>query len=191
MITHMKYFTLTWLKLHQDCFRLAQKIEEGGEKFDLIVTMARGGLTIAHILSDFLKLPITSFTIKSYARMNQTGQPVITHYLGSKLEDKKVLLLDDVSDTGKTFLKAIEYMKTLKVSRLKTAALYLKPHTKFIPNYYSRTIDAWIIYPYDMRETIEAIQVKLQKRGMKPNLIKTKLEKLGIPIPFISAYLSY
>lgn len=185
----MKYHILSWNKLHNDSFKLAKTIESSEEQFDLIVTMARGGLTIAHIISDFLKLPIASFTIKSYAKMKQKSEPVITHSLGGKMENKSILLLDDVSDTGKTFFKGVDYMKKLQVKKLKTAALYIKPQTTFVPDYYSKVVDAWIVYPYDMRETVEAIEVQMKEKGMKPNSIKRRLVNLGIPKRFIEEYL--
>lgn len=171
----MFYYPVSWSKLHKDTFRLAQKIEKSQEKVDLIIAIARGGLSIAHMLSDFLELHIATFTISSYKNLRQSKEPEILYKLGNYLDDKKILLVDDVSDTGKTFIRGIKYLKELKAKQIKTASIYLKPQSIFIPDYYVAETDKWIIFPYEIKETISAIKPKL-----KQEINKTKISKFWI-----------
>ena len=62
----MEYYSVSWKELHNTTYLLTQKIIKDKKKYDLIVGIARGGLTVAHIASDFLRLPVASFTISSY-----------------------------------------------------------------------------------------------------------------------------
>ena len=98
-----KFTNITWDTLREGTFELSKQIETNTLKPDLIVAIARGGLTIAQLLSDSLSLPIATFTVVSYKDLKQSHQPTITHPLGSPLDGKKVLLVDDISDTGITF----------------------------------------------------------------------------------------
>ena len=184
----MKYLCLSWDKLHDDIYDLAQKIKKGPNKFNLIVTIARSGLSISHILSDFLKLPITSFTISSYKDLKQAKIPKITLKLGNKLHNKKILLVDDVSDTGKTFIRGIKYLKDLGAEEIVTASLYIKPWTKFLPDYHGKSTDRWIIWPFDMQETIEILKKKYLDQGLSKEKIKKELAKIGLPQRFINLF---
>ena len=170
----MKYYTVSWQKLHKDTYKLATIIEKSGEKFDLIVAMARGGLTISQMLSDFLSLPVASFTITSYKDFQQNKEELkITYKMGNQLTQKKILLVDDVSDSGLTFIHGVKYLQELKAQNIKTAAPYLKTWTKFTPDFYIEKTDKWIIFPTEIKETILAI-----KKG--DDLIKTKIPKFWI-----------
>ncbi len=44
----MNYLLINWGKLHQIIFNLAQQIEKDNLRFDLIVSIARGGYYISH-----------------------------------------------------------------------------------------------------------------------------------------------
>lgn len=184
----MEYHLVKWGQLHDHTFKLAQKISKDKIKFDLIVSIARGGLTISHILSDFLRLPITTFTISSYHDLKQTTIPEITFKIGNNLHNKNILLVDDVSDTGKTFIRGIEYLKSLRANNIKSAALFIKPWTKFIPDYHQKSTDKWIIFPFDMKETIESLK-RLFKNQKLTNVQSIKrLTKIGLPLKFIKKY---
>jgi len=184
----MKYLCLSWTKLHSDIYDLSQEIKKSHVKFNLIVTIARSGLSISHILSDFLKLPITSFTISSYKDLKQDRIPKITLKLGNKLHKKRILLVDDVSDTGKTFIRGIKYLKDLGAEEIVTASLYIKPWTKFLPDFHAKSTDRWIIWPFDMKETIDILKKKYLTQGFSKEKIKKELVKIGLPKKFINLF---
>lgn len=186
----MNYLTLSWEELHSLIFDLSQKINHEKHEFDLIVAIARGGLSISHILSDFLKLPITSFTISSYLDLQQHKTPEISFHIGNKLHNKRILLVDDVSDSGKTFIRGIEYLKELGAEDVKTAAIFTKSWTEFIPDFYDKETDAWVIFPFEMRETIKSLTKKFTSEGKTLEEIKVELQKIYIPNRYIEHYLS-
>ncbi len=185
----MEFLSVTWKDLHLSSFNLSQQIKKGGNKPDLIVAIARGGITIAHILSDFLRLPVSTFTISSYKDLKQHTIPEIKFKLGESLHNKHILLVDDVSDSGKTFVRGIEYLQELKAKTIQTASLFIKPQTCFVPNFYVKKTKKWIIFPYDMRETVEAVTKIMKREHSSQDTLKVELKKLRIPSVFIEHYL--
>ena len=184
----MKFHLVTWESLQLLTHQLAEKITESGYKPDLIVAIARGGLSISHILSDFLRLPITTFTISTYRDFQQQAVPEIKLKIGDKLHNKKIILVDDCTETGKTFIRGKEYLKELHAETVKTAALFHKPWSTYEPDYYATTIDKWIIFPFDMRETVEELIKVETNNGSTVEEVKKKLAGLGIPQHYINRY---
>ncbi len=184
----MDFNVVSWEKLQDELYTLSQKIEKSKTKPDLIVAIARGGMVSAQVLSDFLHLPVASFTVKSYKDLQQKSEPKITFKLGEKLHNRHILLIDDVSDSGKTFMRGIEYLKELGASHITTAAVYVKPWTSHMPDFYLRSLDEWIIFPYEMRETIESLKTMWVEEGLKKDEIAEKLLNLDFPEELIERY---
>lgn len=183
----MKYRYIPWTQLQNDIFKLSEDIKKSKEKFDVIVAIATGGLTIAHILSDFLDdLPITSFTISTYKDFKTHQIPDITLKLGNKFHKQRILLVDDVSDTGKTFVRGKKYVEELGAEHIKTASVYIKPWTTFMPDYHIKEYKDWIVFPFDVRETIRDLKRVMKKEGKTDNQIKRKLETIGISKHYIA-----
>ncbi len=185
----MDYYSITWEQLHDVTHALTEKIKTNKLKPDLIVGIARGGLTIAHISSDFLRLPVASFTISSYKDFKQQKMSEISFHVGGDLKDKHILLIDDVSDTGKTFIRGIQYLKDLGASHITTASPYIKPWTEHVPDIFVKKVEEWIVFPYDMRETVEAVSKIMKNETKSPDEIKQKLKSLHISDHFIEQYI--
>ena len=111
----MQFYYISWQKMHEMCFELAEKIV-GVSEVELlrhIVAISRGGLVVARILSDFLNLPIFNIAIESYEDIGKNKTPVITQDLGSAdFKGKNILLVDEICDTGKTFERAVGYLNS-------------------------------------------------------------------------------
>ena len=144
-------------------------------KIDEIISISRGGMVASRILSDLLDLPISHIAIESYADMKQTQEPIVTQVSPREFKGETILLVDEVSDSGKTYIRAMSYLKTLPISKVYTASPYIKPHTKFVPDFYAKSLDKWIVFPYDIRETKEAF---IKQFGSEKKAIK-KMKELG------------
>jgi len=171
----MKFYKLSWLNFYRHCLLLGQKIAQSKEKIDRIVAISRGGLIPARILSDFLKLTISNIVISSYANLKQLKEPEIIETSNANFDNQTLLIVDEVSDSGKTFHRALSYFKNTKVKKILTASPYIKPKTTFIPNFWVKSIDAWIVFPYDLRETYDAFlkQFESSKKATE------KMKQLG------------
>ena len=186
----MKYHSVSWKQLHDLTYLLAKKIQGENRKHDLIVGIARGGLTISHIASDFLKLPVASFTISSYKDLKRQELSDISYHVGGSLKNMNILLIDDISDTGKTFIRGVKYLKELGATHITTAAPFIRQGSDYEPNFYVKEmIDEWVVFPYDIRETVEAIQTNLSKSGKTINDISKQLSQIKIPKRYVARYL--
>jgi hypoxanthine phosphoribosyltransferase len=166
-----QFLNVTWVQFRSQVWELSQQIAQQKLKLDLIVTIARGGLTLSQLLSDSLHLQIAAFTVESYKDLKQQSLPHITHGLNSSLSGHTILLVDDICDSGKTFVRGIKYLEELgaKGDAITTAALYYKPHAEYKPDFYIGETSAWVIYPYEVRETIEQLQGFMERHTTTGN----------------------
>ena len=133
----------------------------------VLVGIMRGAAPIIDILSRILKRPIAYIVIQSYSgkRMeDQQGQLMFAREISSlaKEEDfNKVLLIDDLSDTGLTLNKSIEWLKNYgptksHIKEVKTACLWKKKSSIFEPDFCSVRLDSdpWIVQPTEHYEEL-------------------------------------
>ena len=154
-MNNISFHKLSWIDLEKDCLDLYHaKLKE--LEIDQIVSICRGGDIVSRIFSDLLGcLPISHITLTSYKDMKKQKVPVITEEPQRDLTEKTILVIDEVSDTGATFEIVTEYFKKRGVKRIYTLSPYIKPHTTFIPDFHQKSIDAWIVFPYDVKETAD------------------------------------
>jgi hypothetical protein len=158
------FVKISWETYAKDCLLLSKKIK--GIKIDKIIAISRGGLVAARIFSDLLSLPISHMTISSYTDWKQQTEPMITEVPMRVFRDETILIIDEVSDTGKTFKRALSYFKNFPVKKIYTLSPYIKPKTAFTPDFWQKNINSWIIFPYDLKETYEAF-IKIYKSREK------------------------
>ncbi|MDT7886609.1 MAG: phosphoribosyltransferase [Thermoproteota archaeon] len=178
-----EFYVLKWSVFYKDIVRLYKKIKGDNYKPDIIVAIARGGWVVGRIISDLLEVnQVTDLHITFYTNVYSTlKEPIILEGIGKDIKNKKILVVDDVSDTGESLIKAIDYLRSFNPLIIKTATVYIKPWTKFIPDYYIKSIDKWIIYPYEVKETIEKLKNKWLNENKSSEWIENKLIEIGIP----------
>ncbi len=140
---------LTWWQVDRAIFSLADKLRE--YKPDVIVGIARGGLIpavrLSHILGD---IELKVIDVKFYTDINEhTEMPKITIPIYGDLKGKRVVIVDDVSDTGKTLEVVINEVKRLGAKEIKVACLAMKPWTSVVPDFYVFRTDKWIVFPWE------------------------------------------
>ena len=134
----------------------------------VLVGIMRGAAPILDILSRILKLPIAYIVIQSYSGKkmeDQQGELMFAREISSlaKNEDfERVLLVDDLSDTGLTLNKSIEWLKKYEptknfIKEVKTACLWKKKSSSFMPDFCSVLLDSdpWIVQPTEHYEEID------------------------------------
>ena len=138
----------------------------------VLVGIMRGAAPIIDILSRILKLPIAYIVIQSYSGKgmeDQQGQLMFAREISSLAENKdfnKVLLIDDLSDTGLTLNKSIEWLKNYGptkdyIKEVKTACLWKKKSSKFEPDFCSVRLnsDPWIVQPTEHYEELSIEEI--------------------------------
>lgn len=190
-IHNISYQYYSWQELGDDIFQLAKKIIQSEQKFDRVIALAKGGLTFSRSLVDYLGIDeISSLHIEFYTGIHNTQEmPVITQSLPVSIRNEKILLFDDLSDSGKTLQTAVEYLKHHGVSSIHTAVFFVKPHSSFKPDFVIRELNEWIIFPNEVRETVLELQASWLKNGDDLLSIKNQLIQIGLPKDQVDFYL--
>jgi len=167
--------------LGQDIFKLAKELLEDGQEFDRIVALAKGGLTFARSLVDFLDVEsVSSIQIEMYTGIGTTHHtPVITQSLPVSIRNERILVFDDIVDKGDTMKLAAAYLEQHGPKSITTAALITKPWSNFKVDYSARSSEAWVIFQNEIRETIVTLEEMWSKAGDSPQQISKQLLEVG------------
>ncbi len=176
------YEVPTWSQIYDMLLSQAQKIRVQNYKAHIVVGVSRGGLIPARILTDLLETQeLATIQISFYQDIAQpTLEPTLKQTLTVPIEGKKVLLVDDIADTGGSLKLAQAHLHQRGALETKTATLYLKPQSITIPDFYEKQTSAWVVFPWDTKETVRKIkQHQLGKRTLNQEV--AKLVKAGLP----------
>ena len=138
----------------------------------VLIGIMRGAAPIIDILSRILKLPIAYIVIQSYSGKgleDQQGQLMFAREISSLANNedfKKVLLIDDLSDTGLTLNKSIEWLRNYGptksyIKEIKTACLWKKKSSSFEPDFCPIKLDSdpWIVQPTEHYEELSIEEI--------------------------------
>jgi hypothetical protein len=152
---------------------------------DIIAGISRGGLIPSRLISDLFlienkKPTLSVMQIGFYSGVGTTHkEPIVYQDLPGLIYGKKVLLIDDVADSGVSLEYALQYLNMKKPEEVKIGTLYYKPWSKVKPHYYVEETSSWIIFPHERYEFMTD-----RIKNMKMNQEEAKqffLEEAGIP----------
>ena len=175
----IKYLPVTWPEYHLYTQNLAATLLTHDDSVNEIVAISRGGLSFGHLLSDFLRISIWTIAIQSYTDIQTQGEIKINGKLQTSIEGKHILLVDDVSDSGKTLERAVEYLKEGKPKKVTTMTMFYKPHSVYRPDYFAKQTSKWILFPYEPTEMTYLISQQLAKEHKTKQEIQEFLKSLG------------
>ena len=157
----MKVIYIPWSRALEYCYKLSAMIMDSNLEVDTILAISRGGLIPARIVSDVLGV---DELVVLRSRLWGTGvkvrdEPEISIHEKVDFGGKRVLVVDEVVDTGATMAKVVSLIKALGASDIKTAVLHYKTTSTFAPNFYVERLEewAWIYYPWSLSETLYAL----------------------------------
>jgi len=138
----------------------------------VLVGIMRGAAPIIDILSRIFKLPTAYIVIQSYSGKgleDKQGDLVFARDISSIARQKdfeKILLVDDLSDTGLTLNKSIDWLKSYDpvksyIKDIKTACLWKKKSSKFNPDFCPIKLenDPWIVQPTEHYEEMSIKEI--------------------------------
>lgn len=150
---------LTWDDFGTASRELAAEIVRSGYETEVVVAIARGGLLLAGGIAYALG-------VKSCGAVNAefyTGigtrlpEPIMLPPLldSASIVGKRVLLVDDVSDSGRTLAMVVQLLE-LGGAEVRTVVLYTKPGTAHQPTYTWRRTPLWITFPWSASPPVTA-----------------------------------
>jgi hypoxanthine phosphoribosyltransferase len=142
---------LTWDLFGEATRELAASIHADGFVPDLVIAIARGGLTVGGALAYALGVKnCGAMNVEFYTGFDERLDVPVVLPPNLDLVDVKgldVLVTDDVADTGHT-LRLVREVLAQHVREARTAVLYRKPRSIVAPTYSWRETDRWIDFPW-------------------------------------------
>ena len=158
---------------------VAEKIKISGFQPDFIIGIARGGWVLSRVLCDYLGVKdLISLKVEHWGiTATPNGKAQIKYPFTIDLSEKKVLVVDDITDTGESMIIAINYTKEMNPAEIKTATLRHIKGSKFIPDFFGDEITwRWVVFPWNFVEDICNIIPKVLGSGVEVNNIKKQLK---------------
>ena len=107
-------------------------------------------------------------------------QPRITQPVTMEVVGKRVLVVDDVSDTGYSLRAVANHLHRKPVKELRVCTIYMKPQSIFRPEYYARTTRKWIIFPWERLEAVHLISRRFKDDRTKVSSTVLALKDSGM-----------
>ncbi|MBI2148643.1 hypoxanthine phosphoribosyltransferase [Candidatus Woesearchaeota archaeon] len=160
-----KYF-ISANELLIDSYKLARKIIDSNFKPNFIVALWRGGTPVGSALQEFLKYHNVqtdhiAIRTSSYEGIDRQNKEIKVHgleYIEKHANsDDKLLIVDDVYDTGLSINAVLQSLKTTMRANMpkdiRIATVYYKPtrnKTNHIPEFYIHETDKWLVFPHEL-----------------------------------------
>ncbi|MFG2680311.1 phosphoribosyltransferase [Streptomyces sp. NPDC048392] len=136
---------------------LARAVADDGYEPDIVLSIARGGVFVAGGLAYALDCKnIHLVNVEFYTGVGTTlDMPVMLAPVPNVIDfsDKKVLITDDVADTGKT-LKLVRDFCLDTVAEVRCAVIYEKSHSLVQCEYVWKRTDEWIDFPWSAQPPV-------------------------------------
>lgn len=154
---------ISWSDYHHKIEALAVNIHQSGWQFNQIVCLARGGLRVGDILSRIYNQPLAILSTSSYsgAGKQDRNNLIVSHHLTMTSENlgSRILLVDDLVDSGITIQKTIPWLQSYtqsSIEEIRTAVIWYKACSVVVPDYYADCLpnNPWIHQPFEHYEHI-------------------------------------
>ncbi|MGB8817897.1 MAG: xanthine phosphoribosyltransferase [Rhizobiaceae bacterium] len=152
-----KAFPVSWDQFHRDARALAWRLAASDKKWKAMVVITRGGLVPAAVICRELGIRlIETVCIASYHEYSEQGELKVLKDISPELlenEGEEVLVIDDLTDTGKTAAIVRAMMP-----KAHFATVYAKPKGRPLVDTFVTEVsqDTWIYFPWDMGLTYQA-----------------------------------
>jgi hypothetical protein len=163
---------VSWDDYHHAVESLALMVHESGWKFDHVLCLARGGMRPGDIFSRIFDVPLAILSTSSYREEEGTvrGDLDIAKYItmtrGSL--SGKVLLVDDLVDSGVTLERVQKHLKTNfpAIEEVKSAVIWCKACSSVRPDFYLQYLETnpWIHQPFEEYDGLRPHQLAARHR---------------------------
>lgn len=152
-----KHLYVSYDEYHNLIEKLAIRLFQSEWQFDTILCLARGGMRPGDILSRIFDKPLAIMSTSSYRAEagTQQGQLDIARYITTPKGEiaGKVLLVDDLADTGKTLAAVIDQLRNnyTPITELRSAVIWTKGVSAFKADYSVEFLptNPWIHQPFE------------------------------------------
>jgi len=192
MSSELEFEVPTWSQIYKMLLDIAEKIRKNRFNPDIIVGVSRGGWPPARVLSDLLGNPnLANVKAEFYLGVAETKmEPTLTQPVSVAVVGKKVLVVDEVADTGKSLKLVKEHIIEQGACEVKIVTVYYKPWSVVAPDYYGKETSRWIVFPWEIKETIRKIVKKCREKGKSVEEEIAELVKAGVSAKLARRFLN-
>lgn len=151
--------TFSWHEFGDAARELAGDVLRSGFRPDVVVAIARGGLLLAGAIAYALDVKSCgALNVEFYTGVDaRLPEPVVLAPMldQDSLAGKRVLIVDDVSDSGRTLAMVVALIAATGADA-KSVCLYSKPGTVLEPDFVWRSTDRWIDFPWSVLPPVRA-----------------------------------
>jgi hypoxanthine phosphoribosyltransferase len=149
---------VSWEESARLARQLAALIKSDGYRPDLVIAIGRGGYVPARVVCDsLLHDMLTSMKVEHWGIAAHIKEEALVRFpLAVDITGMRVLIVDDVTDTGDTLATTVAYVTSLGPAEVRTAVLQHKDTSRFTPDYFAVLVTewSWIIYPWAVHEDL-------------------------------------
>ena len=185
-----------WTYAYDLCRDASEEIKAAGFTPEVIIGVARGGWYLARNLCDFFLLKdLFSLKMEHWGiAATITGDAKLKYGLDDRerelIRGKRVLIADDVTDTGDSLKLVAEYVTSLGAAAVKTVTMHHKTSSSFVPDFYAELLSdwKWVIYPWSIHEDIQELSEKIlakNESGLSLSALRTAFKvEFDLYLPF-------
>jgi uncharacterized protein len=130
----------TWQEIEQLVESLAGKIKRSYKKYDGILAITNGGIIPARLISRELNINDIQF-------ISIRNKKLLIKDICSLIKDKKYLIVDDIYDTGNTFIKVFDAMRGFDCNFAFLMSRYRDSNAKVVAKVLNH--DKWVVFPWE------------------------------------------
>lgn len=180
---------LGWERVYALCKSLAKQVRASGYEPSVIIALARGGWFVGRVLCDMLAIKdLVSLKVEHWGlTATPDGKARIVYKFDMNLGNKRVLLVDDITDTGESMRVAADFVKRMKPLEIRTATMQnIYTTSKFAPDFVGESVKwRWFVYPWNFYEDLGNLIGKLLgEKALSAAEIRRELsENFSIAVP--------
>ena len=180
----------TWEAVETWADRIAERVRSAGAIPDTIVGLSRGGWVPGRLLCDRLGVHrLLSLRAQHWGvTATPSGKAELSDGPSGSIVGEKVLVVDDITDTGESLSLSVDHLRAGRPSRLESAALLHINHSKYTPTYFAEEIDrsewVWIVFPWNYWEDLVTLAARAAELTPGVDAVRGTLrDRSGLDVP--------
>jgi hypoxanthine phosphoribosyltransferase len=180
----------TWSEADGWAETIANAVRSKGPLPETIVALTRGGWVPARLLADRLGVKrLVSIRLQHWGVTAQpSGKAELTEGLSGPVRGQRVLVVDDITDTGESLALAVQAVRDAGASHVESAACLHIGHAKFVPDYFAEEVPrnawVWVVFPWNYWEDLDHLVRQALPDGKDAAGVRALLlSRSGLDVP--------
>ncbi len=191
---------VSWPEIDRWSDLIAEKVRSASWNPQVIVGLTRGGWVPSRMLADRLGTKHLAALRAQHWGVTATpsGSAELTEELATRLDQKRVLVVDDITDTGQSLQLAVRHVADRGALEVRSATYLHISHSTYMPTYFAEEVarDAWrwFVFPWNYWEDLRTLAGKVRASdGMPAKEVQRELKErclLDVPLSHVERALA-